>query len=171
MKICVTDAKYVKYDKNIDLVQEHLIQCQPFVAKYLEKLHPSQLPEWILLNVGSAPAEANSGQDDILPPTNGGKRLDTDGLAISFADIKGAADRLKGIATRTPIMTSKTLDKLVGGEIFLKCENFQRMGAFKFRGAYNRLAQLTASERHGGVVAYSSGNHAQGVALAAQILG
>lgn len=91
-------------------------------------------------------------------------------VSVTFADIKAAAERLKNVAHRTPVFTSKTLDRHLGARAFLKCENLQRMGAFKFRGAYNRLAQLSDSERANGVVAYSSGNHAQGVALAAQIL-
>ena len=82
-----------------------------------------------------------------------------------------SAARLRGVAHRTPIVTSRTLDARVGARVFLKCENLQRMGAFKFRGAYNRIAQLDAAERARGVVAFSSGNHAQGVALAAQLLG
>jgi threonine dehydratase len=75
------------------------------------------------------------------------------------------------VAHRTPVVTSRTLDARVGAAAFLKCENLQRMGAFKFRGAYNRIAQLSPAERAGGVVAFSSGNHAQGVALAARICG
>ena len=82
-----------------------------------------------------------------------------------------AAARLRGVAHRTPVVTSRTLDARVGARVFLKCENLQRMGAFKFRGAYNRIAQLDAAERARGVVAFSSGNHAHGVALAAQLLG
>ena len=89
---------------------------------------------------------------------------------VTFADVRAAAARLHGVAHRTPVVTSRTLDERCGAELFLKCENFQRMGAFKFRGAYNRLAQLTAAERARGVVAFSSGNHAQGVALAARLL-
>jgi threonine dehydratase len=99
-------------------------------------------------------------------PTSG-----TTGLAVTFADVARAAERLAGVAHRTPVVTSRTLDARVGAQVFLKCENLQRMGAFKFRGAYNRLAQLDADERARGVVAFSSGNHAQGVALAAQLLG
>jgi len=90
---------------------------------------------------------------------------------VTFEDILAAAGRLQGVAHKTPVVTSRTLDKRTGGRAFLKCENFQRMGAFKFRGAYNRLAQLSEEERKRGVVSFSSGNHAQGVALAAQILG
>ncbi len=85
--------------------------------------------------------------------------------------MRAAAERLLGVAHRTPVVTSRTLDARVGAAAFLKCENLQRMGAFKFRGAYNRIAQLTPAERTGGVVAFSSGNHAQGVALAARICG
>jgi threonine dehydratase len=92
-------------------------------------------------------------------------------FAISLADVRQAADRLRGIANRTPVVTSRTVDALVGAQVFFKCENLQRGGAFKFRGAYNRLAALTAEERSRGVVAFSSGNHAQGVALAARELG
>lgn len=90
--------------------------------------------------------------------------------AVTFDDIVAAAARIEGVAHRTPVITSRTLDKLTGATVFIKAENFQRMGAFKFRGAYNRISQLSPSERERGVVAFSSGNHAQGVALAAQIL-
>jgi threonine dehydratase len=90
---------------------------------------------------------------------------------LTFAAVAAAAERLRGVAHRTPVVTSRTLDERTGSHAYLKCENLQRMGAFKFRGAYNRIAQLTDAERAGGVVAYSSGNHAQGVALAAQLLG
>ena len=90
---------------------------------------------------------------------------------ITIDDIGAAARRLEGIAHRTPVMTSRTLNGRVGGEVFLKCENFQRMGAFKFRGAYNRIVQLDGVQRRAGVVAFSSGNHAQGVALASKLLG
>lgn len=91
-------------------------------------------------------------------------------LAIGPEDVVAAAARIRGIAHRTPVLTSRRLDDLVGASVFFKCENFQRAGAFKFRGAYNFLSQLDAAERARGVVAFSSGNHAQGVALAAQIL-
>ena len=90
--------------------------------------------------------------------------------AVTFDDVVAAAKRIEGVAHRTPVITSRTLDKWTGATVFIKGENFQRMGAFKFRGAYNRLAQLSPAERERGVVAFSSGNHAQGVALAAQIL-
>jgi threonine dehydratase len=92
-------------------------------------------------------------------------------LPVAFDDVAAAALRLRGVANRTPVVTSRTLDALTGATVFLKCENLQRMGAFKFRGAYNRLVQLTPEERRAGVVAFSSGNHAQGVALAAKLLG
>ena len=89
----------------------------------------------------------------------------------TFADIQAAAKRLQGVAHRTPVLTSSFLDNLTGNHLFIKCENFQRAGAFKFRGAYNALAQLPAAQRRYGVVSFSSGNHAQGVALAAKLLG
>ena len=91
--------------------------------------------------------------------------------AIGLSDVRRAAERLRGIANRTPVVTSRTVDALVGGQVFFKCENLQRGGAFKFRGAYNRLVALTTEERLRGIVAFSSGNHAQGVALAARELG
>ncbi|MET7288040.1 threo-3-hydroxy-L-aspartate ammonia-lyase [Streptomyces sp. NPDC005573] len=90
---------------------------------------------------------------------------------VTFDDIREAAVRLKGIAHRTPVLTSRTLDSLVGAEVFIKCENFQRIGAFKFRGAYNAISRLTDEQRAKGVAAYSSGNHAQAIALAARELG
>jgi threonine dehydratase len=89
---------------------------------------------------------------------------------VNFGDVVDAAKRIAGVAHHTPTLTSRALNERTGAELFFKCENLQRMGAFKFRGAYNRLAQLSPAERAAGVVAYSSGNHAQGVALAAQIL-
>ena len=92
-------------------------------------------------------------------------------MSLTIADVRAARERLDGVAHRTPVVHSRTLDVLAGAEIFVKCENFQRMGAFKFRGAYNFLATLSLAERAAGVVAFSSGNHAQGVALAARLLG
>jgi len=92
-------------------------------------------------------------------------------LAISFDDVAAAAQRLAGVAHRTPVMTSRTADALCGGSLFFKCENLQRMGAFKFRGAYNALAQFTPEQRRAGVIAFSSGNHAQAIALSARLLG
>jgi threonine dehydratase len=92
-------------------------------------------------------------------------------LPISFADVLAASVRLDGIANRTPVLTSRTLDAMTGARVFLKAENYQRVGAFKFRGAYNHLSQLSQDAKQRGVVAASSGNHAQGVALAARLLG
>lgn len=92
-------------------------------------------------------------------------------LPITYADIVAAADRLVGIAHRTPVVTSATADERTGATIFFKCENQQRMGAFKFRGAYNALAQFTPEQKAAGVVAFSSGNHAQAIALAGKLLG
>src|SRR3954462_994130 len=87
------------------------------------------------------------------------------------ADVDAAAQRLRGIALRTPLLRSPVLDALTGARIFLKAETLQRTGSFKFRGAYNKLASIPEDQRAGGVVAFSSGNHAQGVAAAAQLLG
>ena len=91
--------------------------------------------------------------------------------AIELEDVTRAAARLAGVAHRTPVLTSSTLDERVGGPVFLKAETFQRMGAFKFRGAYNAVSSLSADERARGVCAVSSGNHAQAVALAARLCG
>jgi threonine dehydratase len=91
--------------------------------------------------------------------------------AVSYPDIVAAAARIEGVAHRTPVATSRQFDQLAGCEAYFKCENLQRMGAFKFRGAYNALSALDAADRARGVVAFSSGNHAQAVALAAQLLG
>ncbi len=85
--------------------------------------------------------------------------------------ISEAMSRLTGIVNRTPVLTSRALNKITGCQIFLKCENFQRVGAFKFRGAYNAISQLSDAEKMAGVITHSSGNHAQGVALAARLLG
>jgi threonine dehydratase len=90
---------------------------------------------------------------------------------LDFTDIQAAAVRLKGHAHRTPVLTSRTLDALLGAQVFMKAENFQRMGAFKFRGGYNAVNVLSDAQRARGVVAFSSGNHAQAVALAAQLHG
>lgn len=93
-------------------------------------------------------------------------------LPISIDDIRAAARRLEGVTTRTPVMRSRTFDAMAGGaEVLFKCENFQRGGAFKLRGAYSHIASLSPAERSRGVAAASSGNHAQGVALSAQLLG
>jgi threonine dehydratase len=90
---------------------------------------------------------------------------------ISLEDVRSAADQLNGIAHRTPVVTSRTLDALTGAQVFLKCENLQRIGAFKFRGAYNAISRLSPEQLRRGIAAYSSGNHAQAVALAAAELG
>ncbi|MEU5835875.1 pyridoxal-phosphate dependent enzyme [Streptomyces diacarni] len=90
---------------------------------------------------------------------------------LTLDDIRQAAARIEAGVHRTPVVRSRTLDRLVGAEVFLKCENLQRAGAFKFRGAYNWMTQLTPRQREHGVVAYSSGNHAQAVALAAREFG
>jgi threonine dehydratase len=88
-----------------------------------------------------------------------------------LADVQAAAGRLAGVARRTPLLASTPLDEAMGGRFLFKVESLQRTGSFKFRGAYNRLVQLDAGERRAGVVAFSSGNHAQGVAAAAKMLG
>jgi threonine dehydratase len=93
------------------------------------------------------------------------------GSDASYADVEAAAERLLGVAHRTPVMTSRTTDAGIGAAVFFKCENLQRMGAFKFRGAYNAMAKLPRTAAGRGVVTYSSGNHAQAVALAGQLLG
>jgi threonine dehydratase len=90
---------------------------------------------------------------------------------ITLADVEAAAERLRGVATRTPVLTSRTLNERTGATVYVKAESFQRAGSFKFRGAYNRLAQLSEDERARGVAAYSSGNHAGALALAASLLG
>jgi threo-3-hydroxy-L-aspartate ammonia-lyase len=88
----------------------------------------------------------------------------------TFADVESAAKQLTGVAHRTPVATSRTVDARTGAQLFFKCENLQRAGAFKFRGAYNALSRLSADERRRGVVTFSSGNHAQAIALAGQVL-
>jgi threonine dehydratase len=92
-------------------------------------------------------------------------------LAIRFSDVQAAAQRLHGVAHRTPVLSAPALDAQCGAQVFFKAENLQRIGAFKFRGAYNALSQLTAEQRQRGVIAFSSGNHAQAVALSAKLLG
>jgi threo-3-hydroxy-L-aspartate ammonia-lyase len=88
----------------------------------------------------------------------------------TFADVQRAAQQIAGVAHRTPVITSRTVDARTGAHVFFKCENFQRAGAFKFRGAYNALSRLSPDERRRGVVTFSSGNHAQAIALAGQVL-
>jgi threonine dehydratase len=94
----------------------------------------------------------------------------TEPATPSFDDIRAAARRIAGHAHRTPILRSRTADRRIGAEVFFKCENLQRVGAFKFRGAFNALSQFDAAQRRAGVVSFSSGNHAQAIALAAQLL-
>ena len=88
-----------------------------------------------------------------------------------FNNVKDASQRLKGNAHVTPVMTSRTLNDAVGAEVFLKCENFQRVGAFKFRGAYNAMSRLSDEQKKRGVITHSSGNHAQAIALVGNLLG
>ncbi len=91
-------------------------------------------------------------------------------LPVVFADIEAAAKRIEGQAHRTPVLTSSTIDRKTGGSVFFKCENFQRAGAFKFRGAFNALSKLSEAERRRGVLTFSSGNHAQAIALSGRLL-
>ena len=88
----------------------------------------------------------------------------------TYDDVAAAAARLEGHAHRTPVLRSATADRMLGAQLFFKCENLQRMGAFKFRGAFNSLAQFTPAQRKAGVITFSSGNHAQAIALAARLL-
>ncbi len=92
-------------------------------------------------------------------------------LAIQFADIEAAATRLQGVAHHTPVLRSRSADQRTGAEVFFKAENLQRMGAFKFRGAYNALSQFTPEQKSAGALAFSSGNHAQAIALSGRLLG
>ena len=92
-------------------------------------------------------------------------------LPIGPEDVLAAAARLDGVAHRTPVMTSRTADERTGAQLFFKCENLQRVGAFKFRGAYSALSRFTPAQRKGGVIAYSSGNHGQAIAVSARLLG
>src|SRR5688500_4732557 len=92
-------------------------------------------------------------------------------FAVSYADVEAAAARLAGVAHRTPVLTSRTLDERTGAHLFLKAENLQRAGAFKFRGAFNAVASIEPDQRAQGVIGFSSGNHAQALALAAQLHG
>ena len=92
-------------------------------------------------------------------------------LLPTYADVVAAAERIAGHAHKTPVVTSRTVDEALGAQVFFKCENLQRMGAFKFRGGFNALSRFDAVQRKAGVVAFSSGNHAQAIALSARILG
>lgn len=89
---------------------------------------------------------------------------------IGYPDVAAAAQALQGVARRTPVLTSQQADAIAGARLYFKCENFQRAGAFKFRGAFNALSRFSATQRRHGAVAFSSGNHAQAVALAARVL-
>jgi threo-3-hydroxy-L-aspartate ammonia-lyase len=97
--------------------------------------------------------------------------LDLGGLPVRYEDVLSAAGRIAGFAHRTPVATSRTANQISGAQVFFKCENLQRMGAFKFRGAFNAIAALNEDQRRHGVLAFSSGNHAQAIALSAQLLG
>lgn len=92
-------------------------------------------------------------------------------MSVTWEDVQAASERIAGNAHRTPILTSTTLNNRTGANIFFKAENLQRMGAFKFRGAYNAISQFTPGQMKAGVIAFSSGNHAQAIALAAKLLG
>jgi threonine dehydratase len=91
--------------------------------------------------------------------------------SVTFETIRAASERLKDVAHHTPVLTCRTINDRTHSQVFFKCENFQRAGSFKFRGAYNALSQLSTAQRQQGVLTYSSGNHAQAIALAGQILG
>lgn len=91
--------------------------------------------------------------------------------SATYKDVCNAAEVLLGVANKTPVATSTTLNELIGAEVFLKCENLQRIGAFKFRGAYYTMSRLSDEQKKRGVVTFSSGNHAQGVALSGKLLG
>lgn len=95
----------------------------------------------------------------------------TSATVLTIADVRSAAEQIRGVAHRTPVVTSLTIDGLAGAAVFLKCENLQRVGAFKFRGAYNAISRLTPAQLGRGVATYSSGNHAQAVALACRLVG
>src|SRR5262245_51568557 len=92
-------------------------------------------------------------------------------MSITYEDVVAAAGRIEGHAHRTPVLTSRTANEELGAEIFFKAENMQRMGAFKFRGGFNALSRFDEAQRKAGVVAFSSGNHAQAIALSAKLLG
>jgi threonine dehydratase len=93
------------------------------------------------------------------------------GSTLNYSDVEQAAARLAGAAHRTPVLTSTTADARIGAQLFFKCENYQRMGAFKFRGAFNAIARFTQAQRAAGVLTFSSGNHAQAIALSARLAG
>jgi threonine dehydratase len=103
-------------------------------------------------------------------PRGGEQAAEESSLGVEYSEVEAAAERLEGVANETPVMTSRTIDEKTRATVFFKCENFQRVGAFKFRGAYNALAQFSEEQKQRGVIAYSSGNHAQAIALAGQLL-
>ena len=96
--------------------------------------------------------------------------MNSNTFPVTYANIEAAAIRLTDIAHQTPVITSRTVNSLTNAEVYFKCENFQRTGSFKFRGAYNALSKLSEAQKHAGVITYSSGNHAQAIALAGQLL-
>ncbi len=100
-----------------------------------------------------------------------GESIEAVGGLPTYADVARAADRIAGVAHRTPVLTSRTADAMTGAKLFFKAENLQRAGAFKFRGAYNAISALSEAERARGVITFSSGNHAQAIALASRLLG
>jgi threonine dehydratase len=102
---------------------------------------------------------------------NDGAGATAEGIGVTYADLLAARERIAGVARQTPVMTSAGMDERAGASLYFKCENFQRTGSFKIRGASNLIAQLTAEERARGVVTHSSGNHGQAVALAAKRMG
>ena len=122
---------------------------------------------------GAAGAARHAGADLPRPglPGRGLSYAEAMSLAIDFNDVQQAAQRLAGVAHRTPVLHSRSADERSGATVFFKCENLQRMGAFKFRGAYNALSQFTPEQKRAGAIAFSSGNHAQAVALSARLLG
>ncbi|ACK68773.1 Pyridoxal-5'-phosphate-dependent protein beta subunit [Gloeothece citriformis PCC 7424] len=96
--------------------------------------------------------------------------MNNDQLPVTYQQIEAAATRLTKIVHHTPVLTSRTVNQITNAQVFFKCENFQRTGSFKFRGAYNALSQLSPQQKQQGVITYSSGNHAQAIALAGQLL-
>jgi threonine dehydratase len=108
---------------------------------------------------------ANPKYVDLAPSTHESR------ISVSYAQVVEAAKRLNGISNRTPLLKSRTVNERTGSSVYFKCENFQRAGAFKFRGAFNAMAQLTEPQKKKGVLTFSSGNHAQAIALAGRLLG
>jgi threonine dehydratase len=108
--------------------------------------------------------------EDLIQPPIEDANKNAIAPTVTYEDVAAAAERLQGKAHRTPVLTSTTVDRLTKSQVFFKCENFQRIGAFKFRGAYNALTQLSAEQQQRGVLAFSSGNHAQAIALSGQLL-